>query len=148
MNSRIFQILQRLAAENPGVRGHFKLSAGIVYRNTLIATGLNSYKSHPMMLQFGKNSESIFIHAEIDAIKNALRVISVEQLSKCDLYIMRVKRAGPKNSRWIRANACPCAGCQRAIVNFAIRTVYYTVDQHIIHSTTPHEMINEQIIAA
>lgn len=134
--------LQQLAIHNPGVRGHFKLAAGVVYRNTLIATGVNSYKSHPMMLQFGKNSESIFIHAEIDAIKNALRVIAVQQLAKCDLYIMRVKRSGPKHNQWIRASAMPCEGCQRAIVNFSLRNIYYTVDQYNIHCITGNKMLD------
>lgn len=118
------------------------MAAGVVYRNTLIATGVNSYKSHPMMLQFGKNSESIFIHAEIDAIKNALRIITVQQLAKCDLYIMRVKREGVKNSPWIRASAMPCVGCQRAIVNFSLRNIYYTQDQHHINCITCEHMLD------
>ena len=85
-------MLTRLAIETEGVRGRIKLSAGVVYRKHLIATGVNSYKSHPMMLQWGKNSDSIFLHAEVDAIKNALRVITQEQLAKCDLYVVRVKK--------------------------------------------------------
>ena len=33
MNEKIVEMLTRLAIENPGVQGRFKLAAGIVYRN-------------------------------------------------------------------------------------------------------------------
>ena len=117
-------MLTRLAIETEGVRGRIKLSAGVVYRKHLIATGVNSYKSHPMMLQWGKNSDSIFLHAEVDAIKNALRVITQEQLAKCDLYVVRVKK--DKRGRYIYGLAKPCEGCSRAVATFNIRNVYYT----------------------
>ena len=76
-SKRIFQYLTKLALDNEGTKGRFRLAAGIVHKKSLIATGVNSYKSHPLMLQFGKNSDSIFLHAEVDAIKNALRLLSV-----------------------------------------------------------------------
>ena len=130
MTPKVFDMLERLAVDNPGTRGRFKLAAGIVYKKHLIATGVNSYKSHPLMTQFGKNSDAICIHAEIDAIKNALRLVTQDQLARCDMYILRVKRSGEsKNSPLVRAIARPCEGCQRAIVHFGIRNVYYTVDQ-------------------
>lgn len=129
MTPKIFDMLERLAVSNPGTQGRFKLAAGIVYKKHLVATGVNSYKSHPLMTQFGKNKEAIFIHAEIDAIKNALRLITHDQLAKCDMYVLRVKRSGDtKSSPFTRALACPCEGCQRAIVHFGIRNVYYTTN--------------------
>lgn len=120
MELKIFPLLKKLAMEHEGTRGRFKLAAGVVYKKHLIATGINGYKSHPMMAKYGKNSESIFLHAEVDAIKNALRLLPVSQLSKCDLYVVRVKKDGSFGM------ACPCEGCQRAIETFNLRNVYYT----------------------
>lgn len=127
MNQRIKDMLTRLATEHEGVRGRIKLAAGVVYRKHLIATGVNSYKSHPMMLQYGKNSDSIFLHAEIDAIKNALRVVTQEQLAKCDLYVVRVKKN--KRGQYVYGLAKPCEGCSRAIATFGLKEVYYTEDE-------------------
>ena len=128
MTQKIVDMLTRLAIENPGVQGRFKMAAGIVYRKHLIATGVNSYKTHPMMYQYGKNEDSIFLHAEIDAIKNALRLIDTQQLTKCDMYIVRVKRKSPSNRAFVHGLAKPCPGCRRAIANFNLRNVYWTED--------------------
>jgi deoxycytidylate deaminase len=124
----IFNILHELAVENFGVRNQFKMAAGIAYRGNLLATGLNSFKSHPMMRQWGKNEDSIFIHAEVDAIKNALKIMSHRELAKCDLYIARVKRPNTDRHMWVPGLAKPCQGCQRAIAAFDIRNVFYTHD--------------------
>ena len=129
MNNRIVEMLTQLAVDNPGIRNNqFKFGAGIVYKNNLIATGVNSYKTHPLMAQWGQNEDSICLHAEIDAIKNALKLITPRQLAKCDIYIVRVKRPEPNSKGWITGLAKPCKGCRRAIVNFGLRNVYYTKD--------------------
>lgn len=132
MNEKIVEMLTRLAIENPGVQGRFKLAAGIVYRKHLIATGINSYKSHPLMYEWGRNADSIFLHAEIDAIKNALRLITQEQLSKCDMYIVRVKQKSIKDKSWIHGLAKPCDGCRRAIESFGLKNIYFTTDDNTI----------------
>lgn len=129
MNEKIKQMLTRLALENPGVQGRFKLAAGIVYRKHLIATGVNSYKSHPLMYEWGRNADSIFLHAEVDAIKNALRLITQDQLTKCDMYIVRVKKQDSRRHNWTYGLAKPCPGCTRAIEAFNLRNVYYTTDE-------------------
>lgn len=130
-NPKIIQMLTRLAVNNPGVQGRFKMSAGIVYRKHLVATGMNSYKTHPLMNEWGKNEDSIHLHAEIDAIKNALRLIDQNQLSKCDLYIVRVKRKSSKDRAFVHGLAKPCPGCRRAIANFNLRNVFYTEDTEL-----------------
>lgn len=128
MNKKIVEMLTRLAIDNPGVRNQFKFGAGIVYKNHLIATGINSHKTHPLMAQWGQNDESICLHAEIDAIKNSLKLITPSQLAKCEMYIVRVKRPEPESSDWVHGLAKPCEGCRRAIANFEIKNVYYTTD--------------------
>lgn len=131
MKTRIVEMLTRLAIDNPGIRNNqFKFGAGIVYKNHLIATGVNSYKTHPLMAEWGQNELSICLHAEIDAIKNALKLITLDQLSKCDLYIVRVKRPDANSTGWVHGLAKPCKGCTRAIANFDLKKVYYTTDDH------------------
>lgn len=133
MNARVIDMLTRLAIENPGVRSKYKIAAGVVYKKNLIATGINSYKTHPLMWEFGKNQDSLFLHAEIDAIKNSLRLITQEQLTKCDMYIVRVKRS-QTNKRWVFGLAKPCKGCQRAIETFDVKNIFYTTDENNIVS--------------
>ena len=131
MNTKIVSMLTRLAIDNPGIRNQqFKFGAGVVLKNNLISTGVNSYKTHPLMAQWGQNEDSICLHAEIDAIKNALRLITPSQLTKCDMYIVRVKRPSPNSKNWVHGLAKPCKGCRRAIVSFGLKNVYYTTDYH------------------
>lgn len=126
MISKVKEMLTRLAIENPGIQGKFKMSAGVVYRKQLIATGVNSYKTHPLMLQYGENEHKIHLHAEVDAIKNALRLITQEQLTQCSLYVVRVKRPTQQSKEWTYALAKPCLGCQRMITEFGIKEVLWT----------------------
>lgn len=127
MNDRITEMLTRLAIENPGVNGRFKMASGIVYRKHLIATGINSYKTHPWMCEErGYRPDQIYLHAEVDAIRNALKLITQDQLSKCDLYVVRVKRPNERSRNWIHGLAKPCPGCEKIIKTFAIQRVFWT----------------------
>lgn len=123
MDKRFKQTLFDLAVANDGVRGRIKLAAGVVYKNRLVAVGKNSYKSHPLMSKFGKNPEAIYLHAEVDAIKNALRVLSLQELEKSDILVVRVRREGHDFQTCL---AKPCEGCMRAITTFNLRNLYYT----------------------
>ena len=113
-----------MAKENPGVSGKFRLSAGVVYKSQLIATGINSYKTHPIMLNDGYKEEQIYLHAEADAIKNALRLVTQDELTKCSLYVVRVKKTPDGN--WQEGMAKPCVGCMKLIANFGITRVEWT----------------------
>jgi tRNA(Arg) A34 adenosine deaminase TadA len=123
MNKRFKQTLTDLAIANIGTRNRIKLAAGVVFKNRLVAVGVNSYKSHPLMSKFGKNPEAIYLHAEVDAIKNALRVLSLQELEKSDILVVRVKRDGHDYKTCL---AKPCEGCARAIEAFNLRNLYYT----------------------
>lgn len=129
MNPRIKQKLVDIAVNNPGVRNRMKMAAGIVYKNRLIATGINSYKTHPMMLQSGYRTGQIFLHAETDAIKNALKKINTSQLEKCELYVVRVKHPNKYSKEYVTAMAKPCSGCEKTIATFGIHQVFYTTDE-------------------
>ena len=130
--TKTIKVLTDLAIKNTGAgstgRTKFKLAAAVVYKNNIIATGVNSYKTHQLMSNNWYKEGQYFLHAEVDAIKNALKLISVEQLTKCELYIVRVKRPGSNSKEWIHGLAKPCKGCEKLIASFGINKVFYTVN--------------------
>ncbi len=127
---RTMKLLRRLAIDNEGVRKRFKLAAALVNKKTLISIGLNEMRTHPLQGKFGKNEESLFLHAEIAAIANALNHLDKEALKGSTLLIHRVKRKSSLNRRdWIDGLAKPCEGCMSAIVSFGIKKVVYSTDE-------------------
>ena len=107
------------------------LAASIYIGNRLVSYGFNSRKTHPLQYKYSKNDNAICIHAEIDAIKNALRSVSVENLSSATMYIARAKSPAPRKPKTLRGLAKPCDGCARAISAFNIRNVYWTENQKV-----------------
>ncbi len=126
VNEGILHTLAKVAAANPGQRE--KLAAAVVCRNKIISIGINSMKSHPMAAKYGKNEHAVYLHAEVAAIKNALREIDVDDFSKCDIYITRVKKEAPFTKKFVWGLAKPCVGCERAIAEFGFKRVIYTCD--------------------
>lgn len=133
-NAKIVEMLARLAIENPGTRTRYKMAAGIVYRRHLVATGVNSYKTHPLMASPGYHREQIYMHAEVDAIRNALRLVSQDQLAKAAIYIVRVKQ-NREEGGYTFGLARPCRGCTRMIASFGIDSAWWSEDfQPIPHT--------------
>lgn len=115
---KIFNTLEKVAdfSDHP----QHNLASAIVLRNKFVSFGYNRLKTDPFQARFGKNIDAIFLHAEIHAIKNALRRIDLEDFRRSDLYVMRVMTGERK---WGMAK--PCSGCMRAIAEFGIRNVFY-----------------------
>jgi deoxycytidylate deaminase len=105
-----------------------RVAAALVHHNNIVSFGICRKKSHPFQAQFGKNKDSIFLHAETDCIKNALKVMSLKDVSKCTLYVCRVKFVDETKQKLIFGLAKPCSGCVRAIANFDIKKVVYSLD--------------------
>ena len=126
VNVGILHTLAKVAAANPGLREKFE--AAVVYRNRIVSVGINSMKSHPLQAKYSKNEHAIFLHAEVAAIKNALREMDVDDLSKCELYIARVKKEKPFTKKFVWGLSKPCAGCERAIAEFGLKRTIYTCD--------------------
>jgi deoxycytidylate deaminase len=122
MKPRIKDMLLRLAHENPGVQAKYKMAAGVVYNGHLVATGVNGYKTHPIMLNDGYKEEQVYLHAESDALVRATRLLTSDQLSRSELYVVRVTKGGRE------AMAKPCKGCFNLISNFGIKSVEWTCD--------------------
>jgi len=105
-----------------------KLAASLVLRNEIISVGFNSDKSHPLQARFSKNPDSIFKHAEVDCIINALKHIDKEDLGNSTLYVYRVKRQHKGGLDWVDGMSEPCPGCKKAIQHFGIKKVVYSTD--------------------
>ena len=125
-DQRIIDNLFKLARDVEGVSSA-RLACCIVIKNNIIAYGFNQKKSHPFQAQYGKNEDSIYLHAETDAIKNALKRVSQDDVSKATLYVARAK-IDHRTRKWIYGMAKPCIGCARAIATFDISNVVYTLD--------------------
>lgn len=127
----ILKVLDKIAESIDPV-ANARLAAAVVYRNDIIAIGTNKKKTHPFQRRFAKHDMAIYLHAEIDAIKNSMRYLSLSELAKSTLYISRARymdsEAHPTPDKLVRGLAKPCEGCMRCIATFGIKNVCYTVD--------------------
>lgn len=97
-----------------------RLAACIVYKGDIVSLGWNQKKTHPFQLQYAKNNQAIYLHAEIDCIKNSIKTLSLDELRKSSLFVLRAK------ADLSPGLAMPCEGCMRCIANFNIKECYYT----------------------
>jgi tRNA(Arg) A34 adenosine deaminase TadA len=118
-HDRIMHLLARQAQDN-APNGTSKHAAAVVFKNEIISIGWNEFKSHPFQVQFRKEPEKSYLHAEVSAIRKSLNHITPDQLKKSTLYVARVM----KNNEW--GISCPCDGCKMAIAAFDIKKVIYT----------------------
>jgi len=124
---KILNILQVMAETVP-VEFRGRLAAAVVHRNEILSFGVNQMKSHPFQRQYSSNEDSIYLHAETDAIKNALKKHDIATIAKSKLYICRVKYDNEFGRTLQWGLSKPCAGCQKAIATFNIKHVCYTTD--------------------
>lgn len=120
----IIRTLERVAEDVSPIKTA-RIAAAVVYKSEIVSIGVNSYKSDPLQAKYSKNEHAIYLHAEIAAIKKALKRINKDELKKCTLYIVRRKH---KNGILCDGLAKPCVGCQRAIDTYGIPSVIYTKD--------------------
>jgi tRNA(Arg) A34 adenosine deaminase TadA len=131
-NPKIFETLATVAHDIEG-DGRTRVVSAVVHRHrNIVSVGFNSRHSHPFQLRYGRNSDSIYWHAETHAIYNALRREPISTLEKCSLYIVRLKKPFPKAKTWIPGMTKPCAGCASCIRAHGIEDVIYTTDTQII----------------
>lgn len=108
---------------------HRDVSIGsiIVYKRNVVSVGYNqSYKTHPLQKHydqfrdFDHEKSTGLIHAEIDAIIKARRVLDNTEFVKATIYVYRVLKTG-------EYGMCrPCGGCMAAIKDTGITNVFYT----------------------
>lgn len=129
-DQKALELLTDIASDTTKV-ANVQIASMLVIKNEIISIGSAVMKSHPFQQRFGRTSHSIFLHAETNCIHRSLRKVSPDELSKATLYICRVKNIFQKESKrnifgW--GIAKPCSGCLRAIVEFNIKRVVYTLD--------------------
>ena len=124
--------LVELAVNEPLNTGPVKVAAALIYRGRILATGTNQYKTHPLMMTRGYREDQNWRHAEVDCILNGLRVMTKEQMTRCELRVVRAKRPSHDSKEWILGLAKPCPGCSQVIRNYGINRVTWTEDADVL----------------
>jgi len=124
----ILEFLGKVAEDSADPLLTARLAAAIVYKGDIVSIGVNKMKSHPFQMRYAKMPKSIFLHAETDAIKNALKRIDQDTLSRSTLYISRIRYYDNTKQLVTYGLAKPCIGCQRAIATFNIKNVCYSLN--------------------
>lgn len=97
-----------------------KMAAIIYKRKKILGVGMNSYKSHPMQKRFSIDDKKIFLHAEIDALKNALKEHDASELIGAEIIVARIMKNGKCGF------AKPCDICQKALTEYKLSGIYWT----------------------
>lgn len=123
-SSKIIDDLFILARDKEKV-ARAKVVAAAVYKGKVVSYGFNQYRTSWIQRRFASNSEAHYLHAETDAIRNAMKVIDGRNLQDITLYVVRSRKIGGKN---VLGNAKPCTGCHSCIKWAGIKRVYYSTD--------------------
>lgn len=100
-----------------------RIVAGIHRKGRLLAVGFNQRKSHPLQARWSSRPERIFLHAEVDAIRNYLYNSTADSLVTCSILVVRVKKQG---TSWVCGCAKPCSGCMRALEFYGLKNVEWS----------------------
>ncbi len=108
--------------------------AVIIYRGKIVGHGYNKY-----CVQNKNKINHWSVHAEVDAINDALRKISHDDLRKSTLIVVRKLKEGTKvqedNNTITKSeslicenigNSMPCKYCTKFIIKYGIKTCYYS----------------------
>lgn len=118
--------LTSVASKLPPVKAS-RVAACIVYKGRVVSVGVNSKRTDTFQKRFSKNEHAIYLHAEIAAIKAAKKHLSLDELKKSTLYVCRVRfENDDPTPEWGMSK--PCEGCRRAIIEYQIHQVVYTLD--------------------
>ena len=119
-----FEMAKQVAQQSK----YFKFHIGcvITYKGMVIATGVNSDKTHPMQKEYNKyridspDDYDAKCHAEIAALLH-IKDKTLDPRKMC-LYVYRIRKTKEFGM------ARPCPSCMQAIKDFGIRTIFYTTD--------------------
>ena len=112
IEERLITLLDAATAHPPVYRT--QIAAAIYHKNKFVALGHNSYKTHPFQARFGRHVDCIYLHAETDVIKNALKYLDIHTIKKSSLYVARIKWLDGNKKEMVQGLARPCSGCQRS----------------------------------
>lgn len=105
----------------------FKIGAVVAHGTSILATGVNQEKSHPLQKQYNRArgtraTEWSYLHAELAAL---LKVKDPKALNGATIYVSRSFKSG------CNALARPCEACMEAIIDRGIKSIVYTTEYGI-----------------
>lgn len=108
--------------------GKPRVGCVVVYKNTILAKGWNSDKTHTDQAKFnvmrykdaGNNYLPNKVHSEVAALTK-IKYLDID-FSKVHIYVYRELKNGHL------AMARPCAACMAAIKNLNIKNIHYTTN--------------------
>mgnify|MGYP006288937977 CR=1 FL=1 len=92
--------------------------AALTKKGDIIGVGQNKMKSHPFQAKFGRNEESIYLHAETAALLDALN--RGENPNGATMHVIRRLR----NDSFGLAR--PCQGCMKALAVYGVDRIIYS----------------------
>lgn len=115
------------AASRLSTHSTFKIGAVIANNTSILSTGVNQEKSHPLQKRYNKArgvkaTEWSHIHAELAAL---LKVKDPKALVGATIYVSRSFKNGQN------ALARPCEACMDAIIDRGIKSIVYTTEYGI-----------------
>ena len=96
-----------------------RLGAVIFKRGTIISTGWNQAKTHPLQAKFKDRPQKDYLHAEVHGVVRGLRCRS---LLGCSIVVVRVLRNNSFGSSF------PCPGCLACLNEVGIKHIVYYDD--------------------
>ena len=88
--------------------------AVVITRGKIVGRGFNRY------LERVNKKKAFSLHAEVSAIQDALRSITLDELSQSVLVIVRINKDGETIYSY------PCDNCKKYILEKKLKTVYYS----------------------
>lgn len=104
----------------PAEEGWNRHIAVVFHKGRLVSIGSNKNKSHPIAYKFRPREGAIYLHAEVDALIKASRLVDTSQ---CHLYVFRLNKKG------LLMNSRPCIGCCKAIEDYKVEKAFYSTGQ-------------------
>lgn len=135
MDERIIEILRGVAETVKPVAAA-RIAAAVVARGKIISIGTCQMKTHPWAIKYQRNEHANYLHAEVDAIYKASKILTARQFKKATLYVVRVRYDHAEHIRQKHksdsvlcfGNSKPCSGCTSCIDEFGINRIVYTLD--------------------
>jgi len=115
------------AASQLSTHQHFKIGAVLANGSSILATGVNQEKSHPLQKKYNrargtKATEWSYLHAELTAL---LKVKDKSLLVGSTIYVSRSFKSGGN------ALARPCEACLDALIDHGVKMIVYTTEHGI-----------------
>ncbi len=91
-------------------------------KGKIVAIGMNRLKSHPLQKRYARNHHSILLHAEIDALRRAVKTHTRAEIAEMSIFVARVNKNG------LPCLAKPCKGYEQDLKAFGIKSIVWTED--------------------